>query len=163
MSTSTDADRRAENDKRVANDIREYGCHVISVFDPEEKQPTFSYSVGIQETTGAPEAIVIGVRSNLGHFMVNEYKRQVQSGIQFKRGVLYPGFLEGFSIYVEPVKSKQLLEYTLGCARYYKSKPYSTVQLVYPSTAGVWPWQSGASEWFKANQVMLGRKHPNRP
>ncbi|MEK8035004.1 DUF4262 domain-containing protein [Ideonella sp. DXS29W] len=160
---STLAERRAANDKRVADDIREYGCHVISVFDPEEKQPAFSYSVGIQEMTGAPEAIVIGVQPSLGHFMVNEYNRQVRAGTKFERGVLYSGFLAGFSIYIEPVKPSRLHDYALGCDRYYKGKPFSTVQLIYPTTTGVWPWQAGASQWFKSNQVMLGRQRPNRP
>lgn len=159
----TPAERRVENDERVANDIREYGCHVISVFDPEEKEPTFSYSVGIQDVTEAPEAIVVGVRPELGHFMINEYSRQVQAGIRFKRGALYSGFLEGFSIYVEPVKASRLTEYTLGCYRYYNGKPFSTVQLVYPTTSGVWPWQASATQWFKSNQLMLGRQRPDRP
>jgi hypothetical protein len=160
---SAKPDRRAENDKRVADDIRQYGCHVISVLDPEEKQPTFSYSIGIQETTGAPEAIVIGVRPELGHFMVNEYNRQVRAGAKFERGVLYSGFLDGFSIYVEPARANRLHEYTLGCYRYYNGKPFSTVQLIYPTTSGVWPWQASASQWLKSNQVMLGRQRPNRP
>jgi hypothetical protein len=160
---STQSERRAENDKRVAEDIRKFGCHVISVFDPEETQPTFSYSVGIHETTGAPEAIVIGVRPELGHFMVNEYNQKVRGGTKFERGVLYSGFLEGFSIYVEPAKASRLNEYTLGCYRYYGGKPFSTVQLIYPSTSGVWPWQASASEWLKSNQIMLGRQRPDRP
>jgi len=159
---TTHEERRAANDERVAGDIEKYGCHVISVFDPEEKTPPFSYSVGIQASTGAPEAIVVGVRSSLGHSMVNEYNDQVRRGVQFKRGVPYEGFLEGFAIYVEPAKPNLLAEYTLGCDRYYKDKPFSVVQLIYPSTDGVWPWQSAATEWLLVNQPMLGRKLPHR-
>ena len=159
---TTSEERRATNDERVAADIKKFGCHVISVFDPEGNTPSFSYSVGIQACTGAAEAIVVGVRSSLGHSMVNAYNDQVRRGTQFKRGVLYEGFLEGFAIYVEPAKPTLLKEYTLGCNRYYKARPFSVVQLVYPSTTGVWPWQSGATEWFKVNQPMLGRKLPHR-
>ncbi len=161
MST-TSADRRAENDRRVAADVERYGCHVISVFDPEEKLPTFSYSVGIQATSGAPDAIVIGVRPDLGHSMINEYNNQVRKGVRFQRAMLYPGFLEGFHIYVEPAKRALLSEYTLGCTRFYKGFNYSVVQLIYPTTTGVWPWQKVASDWFRTNQPMLGRKHPHR-
>ena len=160
---STPEERRAANDERVANDIRTHGCHVISVFDPEEQTPTFSYSIGIQARTGAPEVIVIGVRPNLGHSLVNEYNRQVTEGARFERGVAYAGFLDGFSVYFEPAKTSLLRDYTLGCDRYYKGKDYAVVQLVYPSTAGVWPWQSQASDWFRQHQPMLGRRRPNRP
>lgn len=59
-------ERREANDKRVAEDVRLYGCHVISVFDPEERHPFFSYSIGICETSGVPEAVVVGLKSSLG-------------------------------------------------------------------------------------------------
>jgi hypothetical protein len=159
---SSSADKRAANDKRVVDNIREHGCHVISVFDPEEVQPFFSYSVGIQETSDVPEAIVVGLKPNLGGFMINEYNRQVRAGVRFQRGVLYTGFLEGFEVYIEPARRKLLAEYTYGCDRYYGDREYSVVQIVWPSTAGVWPWQKSASEWFKNNQPMLGRVRPDR-
>ena len=74
----------------------------------------------------------------------------------------YADFLEGFNIYVEPAQPKLLTEYTLGCSRFYKGEAYSVVQLIYPTTSGVWPWQDGASKKFKALQPLLGRKHPYR-
>jgi hypothetical protein len=94
--------------------------------------------------------------------MINEYNRQVRAGTRFKRGVLYPGFLDGFDVYIEPARKKLLADYTLGCDRYYRGKPYSVVQIVWPSTSGVWPWEKSASDWLKQNQPMLGRVRPNR-
>ena len=158
----TKEERRAENDKRVADNIAKYGCHVVSVFDPDGEEPTFSYSIGIYARFEAPEAIVIGVKPDLGHAMVNEYCRQVQSGMRFERGVQYAGFLEGFNIYVEAAKQARALEYTFGCGRYYDHDDYPVAQLIYPTTAGIWPWRAGASDWFRSNQPMLGRKHPYR-
>lgn len=159
---TTPEERRAANDLRVAEDIRRYGCHIVSVFEPEERHPPFSYSIGIQETTSCPEAIVIGLSHKLGASMINEYLGQLRRGVRFVRGTPYEGFLEGFRIYVEPAKASGLTEYTLGCDRYYKGEKYAVVQLVWPSTAGVWPWQRWASEWLQHNQPMLGRKRPDR-
>jgi hypothetical protein len=153
---------RAANDARVAKDIREYGCHVISVFDPEERLPTFSYSIGIQETTGAPELIVLGLRPALGHALVNAYCRKVRAGERFERGTRYAGFLDGFEVYLEPVPPKRAAEYLLGCERHYAGRPYAVVQLVYPSTRGAWPWRKSASPGFVAIQPMLGRRRPDR-
>lgn len=160
---TTPEERRAANDLRVAEDIRRCGCHIVSVFDAEERHPNFSYSIGIQETTGFPEAIVVGLSHKLGAAMITEYLRQLRGGTRFVRGTLYKGFLEGFQIYVEPAKAADLTEYTLGCDRYYKGNKYAVVQLVWPSTAGAWPWQRSASEWLQHNQPMLGRKRPDRP
>ena len=156
------AEKRAANDLRVANDVSEYGCHVVSVFDPEGEQPYFSNSIGIQQTSGVPEAIVVGLKPELGGWMVNEYNRLVRAGHRLRRGVLYPGFLEGFEVYIEPARRKLLAEYTFGCDRYYGDQPYEVVQIVWPSTSGVWPWQKQATDWFKSNQPMLGRARPDR-
>ena len=95
-------------------------------------------------------------------FVVNEYNRQVRDGKRFVRGELYSGFLEGFSVYIEPAQKRQLTDYTLGCNRYYGDKSYDVVQIVYPNTAGIWPWNKSASQWFKSNQPMLGRANPSR-
>lgn len=153
---------RAANDARVAKDIREYGCHVISVFDPDERRPTFSYSIGIQETAGAPELIVFGLRPALGHSLVNAYGRKVRAGERFARGTRYAGFLDGFEVYLEPVRPTRAAEYLLGCERHYAGRPYAAVQLVYPSTRGAWPWRKSASPGFVASQPMLGRRRPDR-
>jgi len=154
----TSAERRAAADKQVAENIRKYGCHVYSVSDPTQEQPSFSYSIGIQETTGVAEAIVFGLPSNLGHSMINEYLDQVRNGTRFESGVLYPGFLKGFEIYIEPTDASTLTDYTLGCTRFYGDKPYSVVQLIWPSTSGVWPWQQEASEWLRLNQPLFARR-----
>lgn len=156
-------EQRAANDERVVHDIRRHGCHVISVFDPDGSEPNFSYSIGIQETTGAPEALVIGLDVKLGHSVVNEYLRQLRAGVVFRRGQPYDGFLQGFQVYVEPARKKNLSTYTLGCERYYGDRSFSVVQIVYPTTRGVWPWDPAASESFRKLQPMLGRVRADRP
>lgn len=151
-----------DNDLRVQRDVEKYGCHVISVFDPKGRLPFFSYSIGIQRSSGAPEVIVIGLRPELGGFLVNEYNRQVRKGRRFRRGVRYRGFLSGFSVYLEPARRARFRRYTLGCTRYYDGEEYSVVQIVWPSTQGRWPWNKSVSKGFVRNQPMLGRVRPDR-
>jgi hypothetical protein len=153
----------SSNDKRVVRDIKRYGCHVINVFDPRGRLPFFSYSIGIQDSSGAPEVIVIGLRPELGGFLVNEYNRQVRKGKRFKRGRRYAGMLKGFPVYFEPARQARFRRYTYGCTRYYGDREYSVVQLIFPSTKGVWPWNKSASKWLVRNQPMLGRVRPDRP
>lgn len=150
-------ERRHANDQKVAEDIATHGCHIISVFDPENKHPGFTYSVGIRQTTGAPEAIVIGLPPTLGHALITRYNNRLRQGERFQSDTPYKGFLEGFAIYIEPARQEMLNEYTLGCERYYQNKEYTVVQLIYPTTKGIWPWQDEAPEVFRASQPMLGR------
>ncbi len=59
-------------EQRALADIEQYGCHVMHLL-AEGDLPPFSYSVGIQRSSGAPELIVIGLNRPLAHFIVNEY------------------------------------------------------------------------------------------
>lgn len=61
---------RAE--KKCLDDIEKYGCHIIHVFE-EGELPPFSYSVGLERSIGRPELIIIGLRRELAHYMINEY------------------------------------------------------------------------------------------
>jgi Domain of unknown function (DUF4262) len=94
--------------------------------------------------------------------MINGYCRDVRPGTTYQRGVRYPGYLEGFEVYFEPARRGLLNEYTLGCDRYYGGADYSVVQIIWPSTAGVWPWYRSTPQSLRARQPMLGRAQPNR-
>jgi len=39
--------------------------------------------------------------------------------------------------------------------RLYRSNDFPTLQVVYPTTTGIWPWQQQASQWFRKWQTML--------
>jgi hypothetical protein len=87
------ADRRRIMDageKKALSDIEEFGCHIIHVLEDEEGPP-FVYSVSVQKSSGAPEAMVIGLKQPIAHFVVNEYNRRVRSGERFSPGARYDG------------------------------------------------------------------------
>ncbi|MFC5742030.1 DUF4262 domain-containing protein [Dyella tabacisoli] len=58
-------------EKKRLDDIEKHGCHVIQVL-AEDDCPPFSYSVGIEQSSGYPEVIIIGLKRELAHIMVNE-------------------------------------------------------------------------------------------
>src|SRR4051794_16531923 len=66
-------------EEKALSDIAEYGCHVIHVLG-EDESPPFSYSVGIEHTSGAPELLVIGLKHELAHSILNSYNARVRSG-----------------------------------------------------------------------------------
>lgn len=62
--------------KRIA-DIEKYGCHIIHI-RAEDDLPPFSYSVGIQRSSGAPEVVVFGLKLSIAGWVINEYNRRVR-------------------------------------------------------------------------------------
>ncbi|HYR28170.1 MAG TPA: DUF4262 domain-containing protein [Thermoanaerobaculia bacterium] len=141
-------------ERKALADIDRYGCHVIHVA-AEGDLPPFSYSVGIQRSSGRPEIVVIGLKRDLAHSIVNEYNGRVQDNEVFTPGALYAGFIEGFDVTFETVDRAFYMEYFGWNLWLYSGPEFEVVQLVYPTTNGEWPWQSEVPEWFREWQPIL--------
>lgn len=150
---------KTPGDLEVEKNIREYGCHVYSVLAAADgSSPSFSYSIGLEDSAGVPDVIALGENAQIGKSMIDAYQEFALSGLRFEPGRLYPGFLGGgFEVYVEPVALNAVVDFMLGCVRWYGERPWRAVQIVYPSVQGVWPWETRAPEWLVKGQPMLGR------
>ena len=146
-----------EAEKKIVKIIEEYGCHVTTVFDPEGKSPTFCYSTGITKTYGSPEIIVVGLATDLGHSIVNNYAGRLKSGEMFEVGSFYPDFLNGFDVTFGEVSLSSKEEYMLSSCWFNKNK-FQALQLIYPTTSGVWPWENEATDSFRSFQPSLAEE-----
>jgi hypothetical protein len=137
--------------QQIRTNVEQFGCHVMHVAG-EEGLPPFSYSVGIQRSSGAPEAIVIGLEQPLAHDVIIEYNRRVRGGEAFV------GFLENFELIVERVDPEFYEEY-LGAAMWlYDGPSFEIVQLIYPTMDGRWPWDPTVSDAYRQWQPVLTRQ-----
>ena len=144
-----------DSDRKTLEDIERYGCSVMHV-SAEGDLPPFSYSVGITKSSGAPEVVVIGLKQPMAHFVVNEYNSRVRAGEVFRAGQKYSGFIGGFDMLAIPVEREHYPEYFGFDLWLYKGPSFEVLQLVYPNTSGIWPWQEEADEWFRSWQPLLG-------
>jgi hypothetical protein len=135
---------------KALKDIEDYGCHILHIMGGNEN-PRFSYSIGIQRTTGQPEVVITGLKFELAHSLINEYNEKVQSGYTFEPNKLYDGFLDDFQVTFKKVEKEYFKEYFGWASWLYKNDEFEVLQLIYPSTFGVWPWDENAPEdytWF---------------
>ena len=146
----------SSTDATTREHITKFGCSVIHVQE-EGELPPFTYSVGITEQTGEPEVVVIGLKRELAHFVVNEYNRRVRAGERFAAGQLYSGFIEGFDVLAEEVPLEAYDEYFGQNLKLYGGASFRVLQLIYPTTTGIWPWSHEASEYFRTRQPVLAR------
>lgn len=141
-------------EQKTLENIQRFGCAVMHV--PEEGDlPPFSFSVGVTKTAGFPELIVIGLQQALAQSLINDYYHRLQAGEVFRAGGYYAGFLEGFDVHLERVLEahyEDYLGYNLG---FYDGPHFEALQLIYPNTKGIWPWQPEADAWFQARQPLL--------
>lgn len=143
-----------KGEEKAIKDISQYGCHVLNILG-EEEHPPFSYSIGIEKTSGQPELVVVGLKHELSQFMINEYNRRVRSGQSFKSGQRASDFLEGFEIEFREVHQSHFREYFGWGIWLYKGTGFRVLQAVWPTTSGVWPWEQGTSEYYLHIQPLL--------
>ena len=144
------------SEKAVLADIDQYGWHGLWIREDDEG-PQFTYSIGFYRTLGAPEVIVVGIRSELAHSMLWEAYRRVRRGETLTPGRLYDGFLDEHPITFVNVSDDARRQY-FGFADWYYKGDFPAAQLVWPSAAdGRWPWDS---ESLAHLQPLLGPAPP---
>ena len=142
-------------DCRILATISDQGYDVVSVGADGDATPSFSYSVGMAASLKRPDVIVIGLSIELGGRLVDEYCRRTKSGERFKVGDRYRGFLDGFDVCFEHVAPSNYETYLRFNVWGYGGRKVEALQLLYPNTSAVWPWEAEAGDWFRSYQRIL--------
>ena len=143
-----------DEDKKAFENIKDYGCHILNVME-DEHGPSFSYSIGIQQCLGKPELLVHGLNQELAQAMINDYNFRLKEGEEFIPGKYYDDFLEGFKVCFTEVDLKFYDDY-FGWGKWlYKGTDFKVLQLIWPTTEGLWPWDEHGSEYYSWSQPIL--------
>lgn len=94
----------------------------------------------------------------MAHSVINEYNSRVRDGEIFEVGKYYSGFLEGFDICIGAVPLSVYDDYLGQDIDFYGGRDFQAVQVIYPTTEGVWPWTNDAPESFLQWQPVLAKK-----
>jgi hypothetical protein len=144
-----------EQEQSVVDNIEKYGCHVMHIF-AEGNLPSFTYSVGIFGKTNQPEILVMGLKREVAHILVNDYNDMVREGKVFETGKCYSDFLDGYDVKFITVEKDHYKEHFGWDIWYYEGSTFPVLQLVFPDKSGTWPWDIDASDEFKGYQPVLG-------
>lgn len=140
--------------KKALYDIEKHGCHIIQVME-EANKPPFSYSIGIRKNLNKPDLCVFGLKDTVAHFVINEYYSRVHKLELIKPNKMYSDFLQGFDVCFEFVDKKYYKNYFGWGLWLYEDQNFDMLQLIYPTTTGLWPWNEGAPNDFKEWQPLL--------
>jgi hypothetical protein len=146
---------------RIIANVSDDGCHVVSVFDPEDDAKSFAYSVGFWESVDQPEVIILGLPSQMGVFAVNEVYRQCEAGLMLSDGQRIEGLLEEYDVtcMARLVDKQHLIPEYLNSALWYHylrtGKPLDAAYQLVWTYEGVWPWDAEASAELLEDQPQL--------
>lgn len=137
-------------EQKVLDDIRDHGCQVMQIFDPENPEfPEFAFSIGFPVSVEQPEVIVFGLKRELRHWVVNEILRQCKEGLVLRDGLRIGGLLEGFDCIARHVTDPEAIREHFGWALWYhrsqrEVEMTEAYQIVWPGAQqGLFPWEPG--------------------
>lgn len=145
-----------ESDKKLLKNIEEFGTHNLHVFDATGREPEFTFSIGLYHSYNHPEILAIGLKKDIAQWILNEIARCIrEENISFEEGTDYSELIEGFDVKFLDVHKSHYKEYLGTAIWFYEGHDFPVLQLVWPSTSGYFPWETGASEDFKTWQPIL--------
>lgn len=140
-------------EKSVIDVVQKHGCMVLSVFDPDQIEPDFSYSIGFPETVGQAEVIVFSLPKSLRASMINEILRQmVEESLVLKDGAKIGNLLEGYDCVARRIVDPRVLREHFGSAIWYhrhqrNAELAEAYQIVWPGARqGKFPWEDGCAQ-----------------
>lgn len=143
------AKRSKEKDKqdreRIKSDIEKFSCHIINVIEDDDN-PEFTYTVGFYEKFKKPEIIIIGLKQELAHTLLNNIAFDLENGKSYEAGKFYEGVLDDFLCYFGEVPKSEYKEYVGYALWYYEGDNFPLLQLIYPTVKGIFPWQKSLPE-----------------
>jgi len=72
-----------ESDRKLLTSVKNVGWHVLNIY-ADETGPEYSFSVGLFYTFGAPEVLVMGLKHEIAHRLINEVGAHLATGKRFQ-------------------------------------------------------------------------------
>jgi len=148
-------------DKKLREDIESYGWQVVKVME-DDKGPGFCYSIGLYQTFRHPEIIILGLKPDLGHVLINNIGEDIKNGKTYQAGQFYRDILVDYKCFMLNASAEYFDEY-LGCAQsFYQAKDFPLLQCVYPTLKGIYPWENDWPKEIRDLQPLLGEIDPRK-
>ncbi len=142
--------------QQAQKNIAQYGLHILHILGDTEGA-CFTYSIGLYETFGHPEIILLGLKAEVAHSILNAMADVIRDHHSFDSHLFYDDILGGYSCYMLPVEQQHYDAYVGQAVSYYGHTDFPLLQCVYPSVEGVYPWNKNASESLQWFEPLLGQ------
>lgn len=140
----------------IKADIEKNGCHIVLV-EADDYNPAFAYTVGLFPTYNHPEVICFGLAPEVLKSLVRDAHKLVKEGKKLVPGYLFPEFLKDTNTQFLRVKPAFYPDYFGWAQRFYNSRNFPALQLVWPDKQQKFPWEKDFNPDLKFNQPLLDR------
>lgn len=142
--------------EKIKAGIENYGWFVIQVLE-DDNNPPFGYSIGLFETFGHAEVLIVGLKLELIHSLINIIGEQIRNGTTFHEGHFYSDILTDYQCYLTSVDPANYSDYVYQAVKYYNGEDFPLLQCIYPTVKNVYPWETEWPEEIAYLQPILGK------
>ena len=142
----------------IQSTIDEFGCDIIEV-EGNNYFPSYIYTVGLFQQFNHPEIVCFGLSSETMIALINQIRENIEEDrAMYEVNKQYYGFLpQEYPISFLKVQSLFYMEYFEIAVGFYNSKDFPFIELIWPDSSKLFPYQNGFDEKIKYNQPLLDR------
>lgn len=143
-------------EQKVIDDVATYGWHCINIH-PDAGDVGYAFTIGLFKSYGHPELIIFGLPGKVAHQILGIAADAAKAGNPIDLTQPTDDLLHGYACRFAEVPRSQYREYVGFCRWYYRGDDFPLQQVVWPSRAGLFPWDPEAGPDFKAAQPVIAR------
>ena len=140
--------------KIVSTNVCDYGWHGVNVIE-DDGHPPWSYTIGLYETYGFPELIILGRSRATAHHILATIANRLEKGETPDLKSPAVNLIPGVCCLYREVLHRYYADYVGFSLWFYRKRKFPMYQIVWPNCDGIYPWQSNASRAFKEWQPVL--------
>jgi hypothetical protein len=144
-----------EPERIVLNNIADYGWHCVNIIE-DDGCPPWSFTIGLYESYGFPELIVIGRSRATAHAMLNTLADDIEMNDPPDLTDPDGHLLLGMKCHFLEVHTRYYSDYVGFAKWFYRKRSFPLYQIVWQNDQGRFPWDPAAGRSFKEWQPVLG-------
>lgn len=121
----------------------------------EDIMPGFSYSTGFWVSTGQPEILMFSKKGELAHDVFWGIFRLAQANTPLSLGKATDQVFANRTAFAFPIAKKFYANYLGWCCWFYGGDDFPCLQIVWPDSEGVFPWEAKFDPELAGNQPDL--------
>lgn len=147
--------------RRVLENIRTHGFHMTAVLpdDENDKEPGFTYTVGLETTFSHPELLIVGIGSEAAARLLHAAVDRIRNGETLATGLKYDKIAKDYDMAIASVPDDVARKWCLGSYRFQPdvASRVRVLQLVWPDTGNRFPWDPDFEVKYQPLQPILAR------
>lgn len=122
--------------------IQKYGVSVMGVgAGPDDSEPQFAYSIGLTQTSNAPELLMFALSQKTMQTLINDVAKRIMDGAVYKDGDVITD-VANLPLAVREITLERAEKYICQAINHYPARELKVLMLVWCDREGRSPWHS---------------------